>query len=339
MEEDIWKALSFASEKHQGMVRKGNKAPYIVHPLEVMTILMTEKYPTSVLVAGLLHDTLEDTDTTEDEIREHFGEEVLRLVAYNSEDKSRSWNERKTHTINQMNQQWDDLASVVCFADKLSNLRSIFQEIEANGLGIFDKMSAPNEDVIHYYVSIFKASWRLMGRPMYHEYEVILNLVHHAVQEYRNEIDNTILEEYRKQIASYFKQSPINFKRLFPIVKHLADRYQEHEMECMTGSMLLEGSGTKRDIASAIEYYDLAVIHGNIDAPIYLGDIYATGVYVEQDWEYAMYLYELAKERGCDMADDSIEKLRLCMEIGIDSYKVGSMESIINMMNEKKEEE
>jgi hypothetical protein len=339
MEEIILKAIQFAAIKHKGSTRKGSQAPYIVHPLEVMNILITEGYPQSAIIAGLLHDTLEDTDATKDDIRERFGEEVLRLVTYNSEDKSLSWMNRKTHTINQMTSQWDDLASVVCFADKLSNLRSLFREIEVNGMSIFETMNASRSDVLSYYWNIFQDSWRLMGKAMYHEYEKIIYQIHQAVQEQSSEIDKMIMEEYRERIAFYFNQTPINYKRLFPVVKHLANRYQEHEMECVLATMLFEGMGVQRDIESAIRYFDLAIQHGNMDAPIHLGNIYASGVYVKQDWQYAMNLYHMAKERGCDLADDSIEKLQLCIDFGVDSYTVGSMEGIMNMMKDKKEEE
>lgn len=224
MEEMVLKALVFSSKKHRDMYRKGNKAPYIVHPLEVMTILMTEKYPTSVLVAGLLHDTLEDTDTTKEDLLEHFGDEILHLVSYNSEDKSCSWIERKGHTIEQMNNAWDDWASALCFADKLANLRSLFRAIEANGLGIFEKMNAPKEHVMSYYYNIFLASWRLIGLEMYHEYEVLLNLVHQAVQDDRNEIDKAIIDVYGEQVSRFINKKPIDYKRLFPVVKYLPGR-------------------------------------------------------------------------------------------------------------------
>lgn len=339
MEEMILKALAFSSEKHRDTYRKGNNAPYIVHPLEVMTILMTEKYPTSVLVAGLLHDTLEDTDTTKEELRERFGEEVLHLVSYNTEDKSRSWIERKHHTIEQMNNEWDDLASALCFADKLANLRSLFRAIEARGLGIFEEMNAPKEHVIAYYYNILLAGWRLIGREMYHEYEVLLNLVHQAVQDDRNEIDKAIIDAYGEQVARFIDQKPIDYKSLYPVAKYLADRYQEHEMECMVGTMLFEGKGIDRDVSSAIDYYESAADHGNMDAPLYLGNLYASGVYVERDWKYAMDLYEIAEERGCDLADGAIEKLQMCIDLGIDSYKVGSEESIKKMIEDENEEE
>ncbi len=75
-------AIAFATERHAGQVRKGTSLPYIVHPLEVAAHL-ARAYPDrpALVTAGLLHDTLEDTATTREEIEARFGPEVARLVA------------------------------------------------------------------------------------------------------------------------------------------------------------------------------------------------------------------------------------------------------------------
>ena len=63
----IHNAIIFASIKHQNQKRKGTNLPYIVHPMEVMQILTENGCSENVIVAGILHDTLEDTDTTPQE--------------------------------------------------------------------------------------------------------------------------------------------------------------------------------------------------------------------------------------------------------------------------------
>lgn len=75
-------AIAFASERHRGQTRKGSRTPYVVHPLEVAALLARD-HPTrrTLVTAGLLHDTLEDTRTTRRELEARFGREVARLVA------------------------------------------------------------------------------------------------------------------------------------------------------------------------------------------------------------------------------------------------------------------
>ena len=96
------KAIHFATSKHAGQLRKGTKVPYIVHPLETMNILRSMNADTNLLIAGLLHDTVEDTDTSIEEIKEVFGTDVAALVGGHSEDKSKTWVERKTYAIKEL---------------------------------------------------------------------------------------------------------------------------------------------------------------------------------------------------------------------------------------------
>nr|WP_316046713.1 HD domain-containing protein [Planococcus glaciei] len=93
-------AIGFAAFKHTGQVRKGTSIPYISHPFAVGMMLQQAGESEEVIAAGILHDTLEDTATTEEEIRTVFGEQVLLLVKAASEpDKSRPWEDRKRHTV------------------------------------------------------------------------------------------------------------------------------------------------------------------------------------------------------------------------------------------------
>src|SRR5215216_7314916 len=87
----ILKALRFASEKHSAQRRKDSKAsPYINHPIQVVEILWTigDVRDVTLLVASILHDTIEDTGAQPEEIRAEFGEDVLALVLEVTDDKS-----------------------------------------------------------------------------------------------------------------------------------------------------------------------------------------------------------------------------------------------------------
>ena len=77
--DEVKEGYLFAQEKHKNQLRKTGEE-YIIHPLNVSLILTTIKADKETIIAGLLHDVLEDTDTTKEEIKEKFGEVVLKLV-------------------------------------------------------------------------------------------------------------------------------------------------------------------------------------------------------------------------------------------------------------------
>ncbi|MGI6740317.1 MAG: HD domain-containing protein [Brevefilum sp.] len=123
----IFKAILFAIDKHEGQIRKdAERSPYITHPLLVAQALLeigdVQDLPT--LIAAILHDTLEDTKTTEVEIRKAFGEEILQIVLEVTDDKSLEKMARKrlqvVHAPSISNK-----AKVIKLSDKLVNCRDI----------------------------------------------------------------------------------------------------------------------------------------------------------------------------------------------------------------------
>ena len=114
MENIIDRAIIFATNAHSGTMRKGTTIPYIVHPMEAGAIAagLTDDY--EVIAAAILHDTLEDTNTTFSSLKEAFGERVADLVAFESEDKqperpaNATWRERKQATIDCSKRLSDD---------------------------------------------------------------------------------------------------------------------------------------------------------------------------------------------------------------------------------------
>lgn len=146
-------AIRFATERHAGQTRKGTNIPYILHPLEVLQILYSMRADTELLIAGVLHDTVEDTDTTLEEICERFGADVADLVASNSEDKSKTWDERKQHTI-EMLRGANHRVKQLILADKLSNLRSIAYDYRKVGDKLWERFNAPVAKQVWYYSRI-----------------------------------------------------------------------------------------------------------------------------------------------------------------------------------------
>ena len=146
----VEEAIKFAVDAHRGGLRKGTTKPYITHPLEVMTILNSMGADNNLLIAGLLHDTVEDTDITVEQIKEKFGEDVAHLVAGHSEDKSRGWYERKLNTIESLAYA-DKRHKMLVMADKLANLRSLAADYKRLGDELWKRFNAPEELQGWYY--------------------------------------------------------------------------------------------------------------------------------------------------------------------------------------------
>lgn len=155
MSDKIFDALRFATVAHTGQFRKSTQLPYIVHPIAVMESLIRHSASADAVAAGILHDTLEDTATTEADLRHEFGDRITDLVIGASEpDKSLSWEERKEHTINTL-AKLDDLEQlmVVC-ADKLSNISSIASDYKKYGDTLWTRFNRGYEKQRWYYCSL-----------------------------------------------------------------------------------------------------------------------------------------------------------------------------------------
>ena len=123
----LLKALSFAAHKHKDQRRKDKAAsPYINHPISLANILCNEAHITDmeVICGALLHDTIEDTDTTPEELEVEFGKTIKTIVMEVSDDTSLSRPERKQQQIDHA-AGVSDKAKLVKLADKISNLRDV----------------------------------------------------------------------------------------------------------------------------------------------------------------------------------------------------------------------
>ena len=131
-------AIVFATQKHSGQVRKDN-SPYILHPLEVASIVGTVTTDRETLAACVLHDTVEDTDTTLEELREKFGKRVALLVMTETEEKrpdrppAETWKLRKEETLAILENTRDPAVRMMWLGDKLSNVRSFSRMYRKEG--------------------------------------------------------------------------------------------------------------------------------------------------------------------------------------------------------------
>lgn len=122
-------AISFAARKHRFQKRKGaDQEPYINHPLEVVNLLTSigKVEDFDILIAAVLHDTIEDTETTESEIAELFGANVSKMVSELTDDKSLPKARRKELQIEHA-PHISDGAKQIKLCDKISNIRDVSQ--------------------------------------------------------------------------------------------------------------------------------------------------------------------------------------------------------------------
>jgi (p)ppGpp synthase/HD superfamily hydrolase len=163
----LYDAIELAARAHHGQVRKGTEIPYMVHPLAVAGILIRVKGPEALVIAGILHDTLEDTPVTLDEIRSQFGQAVADLVLALSEpDKKASWEQRKSHTLDYLHHSATDDVLLVAVADKLDNIRAVREGLEIDGEDFWRRFNRPRHLQEWYYLNLADVfSQRISGQP------------------------------------------------------------------------------------------------------------------------------------------------------------------------------
>lgn len=142
------RAIIFAVKAHANTERRGKGFPYIVHPMEAVEIVATITSDQELLAAAALHDTVEDTDVTVEDIRAEFGDRIARIVDSESDrfdpgvSEEDSWRSRKQFAI-------DRLASIsmeskiVALGDKLSNMRAISRDYQVKGDALWSIFHAP----------------------------------------------------------------------------------------------------------------------------------------------------------------------------------------------------
>ena len=165
------RALAYALDKHKGQKRKLGGEPYLVHPISVALIVSRYTYDEEIIAAALLHDCLEDTDATYEEIVSLFGERVANLVSNCSEkDKSLGWKERKEKVIDEI-RDLDDDSKLILMGDKIDNLHSMLENLNEK---MWDKFNAGFEQQKWYYESILREL-----APAKHEaaYDILVHLV------------------------------------------------------------------------------------------------------------------------------------------------------------------
>ena len=154
----IEKAEAFATKAHEGQYRKSDGKPMVTHPIRVANLLRSAGFPEEVVIAGYLHDTVEDTDVTFEDIEREFGAEVRYIVAGNTEDKDKSWMERKKHTVDALKTAPLSIRALVV-ADKLDNLSSLAIALEEVGEDIWKSFKYGRTENSWYFQSVLASMY------------------------------------------------------------------------------------------------------------------------------------------------------------------------------------
>ena len=177
-------AISFAAECHAGQIRKLANTPYILHPLEVAAIIGSITNDEDVIIAGLLHDTMEDCSVEAKVINEKFGSRVSALVQSESEDKlsdrppEDTWMQRKEESLLFLEHTKDKDVKILWLADKLSNMRSFYREHLKHGDEIWKTLNQKDPKMhAWYYKTIASMLTELSDTAAYTEYVDLLTKV------------------------------------------------------------------------------------------------------------------------------------------------------------------
>ena len=180
----VSEALAFAVKAHDGMRRKKNNTPYILHPMEAAVIVGTMTDDQNLIAAAALHDVVEDADITIDEIEERFGKRVRELVESETEDKradlppESTWRIRKEESLAVLKNTDDIGVRMVWLGDKLANMRSIYREWKVEGDAMWQRFNQKDPmQQAWYYRTIAKLTDRLSDTSAWIEYETLTKMV------------------------------------------------------------------------------------------------------------------------------------------------------------------
>ncbi len=230
------KAKFFAINAHKGQVRKNEpEKPMVIHPIAVAKILEEYEAEANVVAAGYLHDVVEDTKYTIDDIRNEFGDDIANLVATATEpDKSLSWEERKEHTITQTKNIPLRNKLIIC-ADKIQNLEDLLIKFQKTGVRDFSLFKRDEEKQKWYYTSIYNSLTQNVD-PSLPIFQRLHELIECVFQNKENDfLKNTIFEsdlEYYDSLKKLHAQK-LELKKL-------------HQFCSLNKPFVIEFSGTPR---------------------------------------------------------------------------------------------
>ena len=232
----IERAKAFAIKAHMGQVRKSEPdKPMIMHPISVGNLLEDYGYDDEIIAAGYLHDVVEDTKYTIEDIQNEFGEKVANLVMGASEpNKTLSWEERKKHTIKETKTLPLANKLIIC-ADKINNLEDMMLKFEKNGKKDFSTFKRGEEQQKWYFTNVYESI-------IYNE-EANLPIF----KRFKNAVDNV----FDKAEDTYLENTIFNdnidyYEKLKKLHARKVEIQRLKELSSLSKPFVIEFSGTPR---------------------------------------------------------------------------------------------
>lgn len=244
------KAKEFAILAHKGQVRKSDKEkPMIIHPINVGLILEEYEFDDNVVASGYLHDVIEDTKYSEEDILKLFNEDITSLVVSASEmDKTLSWEERKQRTIDSIKNLDLRHKAIIC-ADKISNLEDLIILKEINGKLDFSNFNRIFDSQKWYYENIYKSLINNVNEtvPMYERLKYLYEYLFYDKKD----------DEYLKNVI--FKDNISEYDKLLKIKYKVKELVKLNSVMQNKKPFVIEFTGTPRTGKTTIinNLYDL----------------------------------------------------------------------------------
>lgn len=175
------RAARFAVDAHHNTERRGKGFPYVIHVMEAAEIAATLTTDQELLAAAVLHDTIEDTGVSVDDIRREFGARVAQLVEEESDQfvenlpEEATWHDRKQAAIDRIASASHD-AKIVAMGDKLSNMRAIWRDYKTIGDEVWNIFHVKEKEQHEWhYRGLLSSLSELKGTFAYSEFENLLD--------------------------------------------------------------------------------------------------------------------------------------------------------------------
>ena len=216
---NIEKAMAYATEKHKNQTRKLTGEPYINHIKDVANILIENGANEETIIVGILHDTLEDTSATYNEISKMFGRKIANMVKTESEIKSLPYKKRKAEHMGRVGEADFETKLVNC-ADKVSNLKSMIAIYSKYGDNIWNYFHGTKEEIMWYYTIALNALKDVSNKKVYYDFCTLYKKMFNKRLLYVNLLTNKEIIELFDKIVP---QNDVNWFTNKEIV-----RYKDH---------------------------------------------------------------------------------------------------------------